>query len=546
MALNLSRNTKVFVSTVNGVTAAGGNITGLSASPGGTNNGFAVGDVLLAETTDGSGTGASFIVTAISGGGATGPATKLAIPNNMRGTGHATGDVVTVTKKNGSALGSGPQFTVAATALAAADGGVTPDGSRTGTGLFKGNEKDANTFRIGVLDGYSFSQASESTDVVINEAGAAPKRGSERFNDSLAPAEWSFQTYVRPFKHGAASFKDNGAMDMVENILWAALAGQALNVTEDHSDSSGTTTNSAITLENGNTKIDFDSSNAHELLKLNIFFALENTTFRLNDCQVNQVEVDFSIDGIATLSWSGNANSIDQITVTNTSPTPNVIINEDPSKYTEVTISGFTEASGTSALYAEKYNYVDVTGPSDADYLRNKLSTMTLTHKKNASQILEVDATASTESYAINITGGSLTIANNITYLTPETLGIVDKPIGSFSGARAISGSLTCYLDTGSNTLLKDMNAATDLVSNEFDMDLYLGGASNATPLVHFDLAKAHLQIPTIETADIISTTIEFAGQGDTISSTDELVVNYKGSTTHSESGYLKADSLAV
>ena len=56
MALNLSRNTKVFVSTVNGVTAAGGNITGLSASPGGTNNGFAVGDVLLGGTSDGNGT----------------------------------------------------------------------------------------------------------------------------------------------------------------------------------------------------------------------------------------------------------------------------------------------------------------------------------------------------------------------------------------------------------------------------------------------------------------------------------------------------------
>ena len=538
MALNLSRNTKVFVSTVNGVTAAGGNITGLSASPGGTNNGFAVGDVLLGGTSDGNGTGASFIVTAISGGGATGPATKLAIPNNMRGTGHSTGDVITCTKKNGATLSSGPQFTVTATSLAAAGGGVTTDGSRTGTGLFKGNEKDANTFRIGVLDGYSFSQASESTDVVINEAGATPKRGSERFNDSLAPAEWSFQTYVRPFKHGAASFRSNTQHDMVENILWAALAGQALNNRKLHSENSGATTNSAVTLENGNTKIDFDSSNAHELLKLNIFFALENTTFRLNDCQVNQVEVDFSIDGIATLSWSGNANSIDQIAA--------AAHIEDPSKSTEVTISGFTEAANTSALYSEKYNYVDVTGPSDADYLRNKLSTMTLTHKKNASGVLEVDATSSTETYAINITGGSLTIANNITYLTPETLGIVDKPIGSFSGARNISGSLTCYLDTGSNQLLKDMNAATDLVSNEFDMDLYLGGASNATPLVHFDLAKAHLQIPTIETADIISTTIEFAGQGDTISSTDELVVNYKGLTTHSESGYDDEDSLAV
>ena len=55
----------------------------------------------------------------------------------MRGTGHATGDVVTCTKKNGSTLSGGPQFTVEATALAAAGGGKTVEGSRTGTGLFK-------------------------------------------------------------------------------------------------------------------------------------------------------------------------------------------------------------------------------------------------------------------------------------------------------------------------------------------------------------------------------------------------------------------------
>ena len=533
MALNLSRNTKVFVSTVNGVTAAGGNITGIKALPGGTNSGFAVGDVLLAETTTGSGTGASFVVTAVDGSGAI---TKVAVPNNMRGTAHETDDVVTCTKKNNASLSSGPQFTLEASALAAAGGGKTVDGARVGTGLFKGNEKDANTFRIGVLDGYSFSQASESTDVVINEAGATPKRGSERFNDSLAPAEWSFQTYVRPFKHGATSFRGNNSHDMVENILWAALAGQALNNREGSSDNSGATTNSAITLQASQTKVDFASSNAHELLKLNIFFALENTTFRLNDCQVNQVEVDFSIDGIATLSWSGNATSIDQITS----------FIEDPSKSSETTISGFAEAANTSAQFTEKFNFVDVTGPSDADYLRNKLSTMTLTHKKNAAGVLEVGGSGSTETYTINITGGSLTIANNITYLTPETLGIVDKPIGSFSGARAISGSLTCYLDTGSNNLLKDMNAATDLVSNEFDMNLFMGGASNGTPIVHFDLERAHLQIPTLETADIISTTIEFAGQGTTISDTNEIVVNYKGSTVHSESGYHKDTSTAV
>ena len=51
------------------------------------------------------------------------------------------------------------------------------EGSRTGTGLFKGNENDANTFRIGVLDGYSFSQANETTDITVSEAGATPARG---------------------------------------------------------------------------------------------------------------------------------------------------------------------------------------------------------------------------------------------------------------------------------------------------------------------------------------------------------------------------------
>ena len=73
-----------------------------------------------------------------------------------------------------------------------------------------------------------------------------------------------------------------------------------------------------------------------------------------------------------------------------------------------------------------------------------------------------------------------------------------------------------------------------------------MGGASNAATLVTFDIPKAHLQIPTIETADIISTTIEFAAQGTTITSTDEMTVLYKGSTVHSDSGYDKTNSNAV
>ena len=174
---------------------------------------------------------------------------------------------------------------------------------------------------------------------------------------------WSFGTYVRPFVHGAASFRADGTHDCVENILWAAIAGTGL---PNASDTSG----AAVEVTTGSqygSLCKFDQSDVHELMKLNLYFALENTTYRLNDCQVNQVEIDFAIDGIATLSWSGNCTSIDQVT--------SAI--EDPSKAVHAKPSG-TDAVSTDPTRCEKFSYVDTTSTSDADYLRNKLSQLTL------------------------------------------------------------------------------------------------------------------------------------------------------------------------
>ena len=528
MALNLSRNTKVFVSSVNGVPAAGGGVLSVD-NISGTNSGHAVGDIITFATSSGSGTGFKCIVAAVSSGAIT----EVYIPNNYRGTGFVDNETVTL-DANGSTTGSGANGVVLR--VNGVTGTTTAQGSRTGTGLFVGNENDANTFRIGVLDGYSFSQASENTDITVSEAGATPQRAQKRFNDSLAPAEWSFQTYVRPYKHGTASIRTSGKHDMVENILWAAIAGKDIT-----GGSLSGTSATAVTSDSTDCDVAFLRSDHHELLKLNIFFALENTTYRLNDCQVNQVEVDFSIDGIATLSWSGNATSIDQVT--------SAI--EDPSKTLHAKPSG-TDTSTTTSTYVEQYNYVDITGPDDADYLRNKLSTLTLavdSAQGGGASAGGLDA----KSYSIAITGGSITIANNITYLTPETLGQVDKPIGSFSGARQISGSLTCYLDTksnGSNQLLSDLSAATNLISPQFNMSLFMGNASGTVPNVEFDIPKAHLSIPTIETADVISTTVEFAAIGTGLdaggTAGDEMTVKYKGSTSHSQSGYAASSSKAV
>ena len=527
MALNLSRNTKVFVSTVNGVKASSGTGGLIAVDTVTAGSGHAVGDVIT--LTGGSGSGSKVVVTAVNAGAVT----KVAVMNNFRGSGHSDGQAFT----QSATTGSGTSFACAADGVSTAD--TTFDGARTALGLFKGNERDANTFKIGVLDGYSFSQANESTDVTISEAGSAPNRGSKRFNDSLAPAEWSFQTYARPFKHGANSFRAADTMDYAENILWAALSGQVMT-TADKDTNSGATTNSGITYTASTADVDFLASDAHELLKLQIYFALENTTYRLNECQVNQVEIDFSIDGIATLSWSGNATSIDQLTDSQAGAI------EDPSKANEFTVSGSGKASITTSV--EKFNFVDVSGTNDADYLRNKLSALTLSNavQGGGASAGGLDAVAA---YDISIIGGSITVANNITYLTPETLGIVDQPIGSFTGTRQVSGTLNCYLDTksnGSNELLKNLSAATNLVTNSFNMSLFMGGGSSATPVIEFDIPKAHIQIPVIEVADVISTNIEFMALGSNLSAGDEMVGKAKGAKVFSETGYAKTGSSAV
>jgi hypothetical protein len=565
MALNLSRNTKVFVSSVNGCNPADGVKGGIKngkITAGGT--GYAVGDIITCDTTSGTGEDAKFIVKAVSSG----VVTKVAMPNNCKGkkfivgetAGQATNAVVTGADHSVTSSGEGFIFTVQAVTF-----GTTADGKRIGTGLFKGNEVDANTFRLGVLDGYSFSQGSDSTDVTISEAGATPNRGSKRFNDSLPPAEWSFGTYVRPFVHGAASYRANTTFDCVENIMWAALSGTGLPNTTENTAGAGVFV--STTAEKGSL-CNFTESDVHELMKLSIYFALENTTYRLNQAQINQAEIDFSIDGIAQITWSGNATTIDQVSEVSEDPSVAVeFTTSDQGADSAAILSAITLNANSKALTdkgenCEEFNYVDTTGPSDADYLRNKLSSLHL------STLLQGGGKASqgldAKEYEINITGGSLTIANNVTYVTPETIGIVDKPIGSFTGARVVSGSLTMYLDTktnGSNDLLTDLAASTDLVSNAFDMRLFMGVSGSVTlvsgvgepmeaddftaPGVEFNMPRAHLTVPTIEVGDLISASVEFSANGSTLLDGDEMEVKYLGATTHSQAGYKSTGSQA-
>jgi hypothetical protein len=118
------------------------------------------------------------------------------------------------------------------------------------------------------------------------------------------------------------------------------------------------------------------------------------------------------------------------------------------------------------------------------------------------------------KTYTIPITGGNLSINNNISYLTPETLGVVNTPIGSFTGAREITGTINAYMRTGSSPatgsgdLLADMLGYTGETTNTYRVEFNMGGTT--TPYAKFVLPNATISIPSLDTQDVISTAIEF------------------------------------
>ena len=136
-----------------------------------------------------------------------------------------------------------------------------------------------NIWEIPILDGFSFSQATNSTEISLNEMSdinGTSRRGMKKFNDSYAPAEWSMSTYIRPF---VSTGTGDGASDdvlshhAVEEALWALMVGTG--VRSDISAAGNTYPGVTPTLSN--MVIDFDDSNKTTLGTCKIWFVLGAT-----------------------------------------------------------------------------------------------------------------------------------------------------------------------------------------------------------------------------------------------------------------------------
>lgn len=525
-------------------------------------------------------------------------------------------------------------------------------------------------WEIPVMDGFSFSQGNTTSEVTLNEmanAVGASKRGRRMFNDALAPAEWSFSTYIRPFKSTiaydpAAGTSTGGAggsnnIFAIEEILWANFVGKAgwstetgailtatvaitggvvgtyeIDPSEYTTNGSGTdatfrlqitgptagtltivnggkgylatnaltiqssavggSTTAAITVSTVSTasapydaqldnflrttsslSIYSTGANTAELGTFNLYFvmgasnagSLQYSTssqpieiYKLTGCVVNEATVNFEVDGIAMIDWSGSASLLDTSTSTldarvaireGVTSTSNFIRNKltalqiyaggdrNATQFaalpgTSVTVTA--AAAGVNGLTTGNRYRINTVGTTNWTGIGAATGTVGTVFTYNGTATTGTGGIVDTGIYNIVITGGSMTFSNNITFLTPEVLGIVNQPIGHVAGNKVISGNFTAYVDAGSTgdsgDLFDDMTsaAARSVITNSFNLTFKIGGSAGTTRL-EINLPTAHLEIPTIQSEDVISIDVAFHALPSTITQSDEFNLIYVG-----------------
>tara|TARA_Y100000991_G_scaffold129193_1_gene97408 strand:- start:196 stop:1905 length:1710 start_codon:yes stop_codon:yes gene_type:complete len=522
-------------------------------------------------------------------------------------------------------------------------------------------------WEVPVLDGYSFSQTTNTSEITLAEmesTAGISRRGRRMFTDSLAPAEWSFSTYIRPFKSKAGSVTPAGSVaasnaaevHAVEEAFFASMFGADTYTTgsgftraTNAAGSGGGVTGGVITPGSDSSVITIGESNRSALASFTLYFMIDTATsnplvYRLPEAIVNEVSVDFDVDGIATLNWSGFSKEVQDVS-------GNVFIGTAAPSNSATTTDGSTIALGdifidTDNEMGRQFNLVsssastmgvtpaiDEATTSTKNFIRNRLTSVSIeaavaadkattfpgqkvtisamdstnnvlttaaahglktgdqvfitggtgvtslnsthhfvrvgdetssynssnnattefalfTTKANAEAASGTTglvtftgtynantATASNGKYSLTLTGGNFTIGNNITYLVPEELGAINKPLEHVTGTRTATGTATCYLtledtDLSSGTSRQFFNdlvgtGAMSQVVNKFKVTMDVGGAAasaNTTdPALQIIFPTAHITVPTHQIEDVISLETNFEALPTDFGTADEI-----------------------
>jgi len=353
---------------------------------------------------------------------------------------------------------------------------------------FNGWNADAN-HEVRILDGFSFSQSDNSTEITPNEGviGTSLNRNTHKFRTSNNPVDFSFQTYARPFRstlkdgalptdHCARTTDD--PIGAPELILWAMFSGCDSAETDGTFDSEG---GEVISGTINTTTIDFGNSDVPRASEnFELIFQIEEgdkpsaagrfSTYTITKPVITECTIDFDLEGLATYTWTGQG----------------------------ATLVNLEAQNAISASAATTINEAI----DSANFIQNKLSSVAITPP----------SALNSAAYDVVLTGGSITLSNNVTYLTPDEIGRVNNPFTHFLGALGVSGNITAYVEKGDNKssdLFRDLSTSTDRTQ---DVDLAITIGSSSSEHVIFNIDNAHLDLPTTNIEDVISVDIPFVG----------------------------------
>ena len=437
----------------------------------------------------------------------------------------------------------------------------------------------AVVYKVPIQEGFSFSQATNSSEVTLSEMESTvgtSRRGRRMFNDSLAPAEWSFTTYIRPYLSNSSGTKNHASalIYAVEEVLWNALLakGHPTETTSGGESAKLTQTDTDYTLTTANS-----NRSALNTMTLEFQFAT-NQVYKLTKAVVNSANISFDVDGIAQVEWSGFAELIEENTTTltgcSTTSAGNVFNKTghglsvgDLVHLVDFDTGAWAATNNNEEYYvltvpsADTFTISQTSGGSVVSVGTTSAATGIVTYSagitastleegqrtsdtsnfiRNRLTVLTVDGTSSTnhasvqDAYSLTLTGGNISIDNGISYLTPDTLGAVNSPLEHVTGPRNISGAFTCYLAAGDGTsadFWQDMSGSgqRNVVTNIFNLAFKIGGTSS--PYCLITLPTCHVEIPSHAIDEVISLETNFHAIPSDLDSANEMTVKLLGPT---------------
>lgn len=383
----------------------------------------------------------------------------------------------------------------------------------------------ANTWKVEVLAGFAASQASGTQDITTLESGLNPDRSSQRFNINLQPADWNFQAYLRPTgmevtNNVASGTVSGNAKPVSDWYLWQALLSNTAPANGGSEQSVWQTGGKFDTVERAATaNVAAHTPNFGIAQENHIYIKMGNVFYQIANAAVESAEVNGDISSIATTTWTGKGTNLVELTGAARNAAVSVfggILNNG----TVITGNSNSYALTAAAAYHpwSSSNVFGVNTPPA--FIKNRLASLVIQHTTQAGV---------SSSYTFPVTNFSVSIKNNLTYLTPEEMSALNQPIGQFAGSREIMGTISAYLRGGSNDSAQFLrNIANDTrtsIAQVSNANLKFGGAT--APYVAFLFPAVQFDIPVTNVQDVIGVDINFKAQETTaqLGSGGEVVI---------------------